>query len=149
VGVFGKISKSVSSPLHRLLDRLEDPAETYELARTRQKEMLAEVRDQLAEDEAERLQIEARLPAGRRDEAGGPASRYRILVREEAKLRELEARLQDRISEFGSLIESAKVSKVTGGGAGDVGDDSELRAMTEQVEAELRRLDEQLRRKGR
>ena len=147
MGVFGKISKSVATPLHRLLDLLEDPAETYELARTRQKEMLAEVRAQLAEDEAERLQIEAKLPAGRRDESGGPAARYRILVREEAKLRELEARLQDRITEFSSLIESAKVSKVAGAGAGGAADDSELRAMTEQVEAELRRLDEELRRK--
>src|SRR6184192_3484269 len=89
-GVMNSLSHvvdAVRSRFGHVLDHLEDPQGTYAHARTRQLEMLGDVRQRLAEIEAEYRR------------AGSDQERER-LSDERYRLRELEERLLERIGEF-------------------------------------------------
>jgi phage shock protein A len=151
VGVFRKVTGTLRSKANRVLDHFEEPAETYEYARKRQQEMLGEVRARLAEDADERRQVEAKLAVGGAGASSGAArqalsERHTELVDEERRLGELETHLLGRITEFGSLIESVKASKAAAS-AGGLREDIDAHLMAEDVEAELRRLDAEIRRR--
>ena len=119
------LSHVVEAVRHRLdhaLDHLEDPHETYALALSRQREMLGDVRDRLAELAAEHGQA-----------SGGPARER--LDDEQHRLTELEKALEGRISEFEQLIATFEAGHATGS----------TQVTVERATAERERADAELR----
>src|SRR6267154_5295187 len=97
MGIVQRIGRTLKSKSGRLLDRLEDPAESVELARRRQREMQGETQARLEEVRSELAAIAAN-PLYGSSEAG--RSKAQALAREEENLVDVQTRLQDRITEF-------------------------------------------------
>ena len=156
MGIVQRIGRTLKGKTGRLLDRWEDPAASFEYARIRQREMLGEVRQRLEEVRTERAALAVRLGQSPTDAERQKAA---TLGLEEENLLDAERRLQDRITEFDSLatrIAAAKTAEQAGRAANRVSSDfadfvteSDLRASAAQVDAELGRLEAELRRQRR
>jgi phage shock protein A len=110
MGIIGRISRRLKDGTGRLLNRLEDPEETFEYARQNQRDTLRETEERL-EDVRSELAAIAADPAVLSSEAG--RSKAGTLAREEGNLVASRQRLQDRIAEFDALAAHMAAAKAT------------------------------------